>query len=237
MQTIHRIKRIIINKVLPLSLCPLLFTSCSVPKQSELPQSSETLLETTPPQFVPEETESTSEEITKITEAETEREHFSHVDTKVTFDGDTSRDEITQADFKNCKEALEADGMFLMPDNWITVYDIDYDGKDEIIALYGYYFFIFEKSGGEITERYRIQAVLSETGCIDSLDLKTYSDGEEKYPYFTFHYDNNMVCDVLAAFKYDKEADNYSYEYIISWGKIEYGGDAAQFNHAFFRKG
>lgn len=46
-----------------------------------------------------------------------------------------------------------------------------------------------------------------------------------------------MICDVLAAFKYDKETDNYSYEYIVSWGKIEYGGDAAQFNHAFFRKG
>lgn len=46
-----------------------------------------------------------------------------------------------------------------------------------------------------------------------------------------------MVCDVLGAVKYDKDKDSYNLEYIISWGKLTYEGDASQFNHSFFRKG
>ncbi|MCM1298857.1 MAG: hypothetical protein NC203_09540 [Firmicutes bacterium] len=223
------------NKALPLFLSALLFTSCSVSETSRREETS--ALKPIITEITENITRQTVTAFEEVTAAETVQEFVSHADKTVTFSGDTSSTEITQADFENCKKALEADGAFILPDKRITAYDIDYDGKDEMIALYGFYFFIFEKNGEDITESHRISAVLSETGCIDSLDLKTYSDGEEKYPYFSFHYDNNMICDVLASFKYDKESDSYSCEYIISWGKIEYGDPSNEFNHAFFRKG
>ncbi len=142
MQTTHKIKMTIINKVLPISLCPLLLTSCSV---SEQPQSPEALLETTPPQSVFEETEITSEEIIETAEI-TEAEYVSHANQKVTFEGDTSSDEITQADFKNCQEALEADGEFVLTDDHITAFDIDYDGQNELLVIYDYFFFVLKRA-------------------------------------------------------------------------------------------
>lgn len=234
-KTMWKTRTAFIAKILPLSLSAIMFTGCSLVTTNIKPDKISGLTaEDTVSQTAAIVSQSTEETTTTVEET---AEPVSLGDRTVIFDGDSSSGDITEEDFKKCKEDLESDGAFTLVDNRITAYDIDNDGKDEMLALYGYFFFVFEKEEGKITETHRSQVVLSETGNIRLDNLKTYSEGEEKYPYFTFHYDNNMICDVLGAIKYDKETDSYNLEYIISWGKLTYEGDASQFNHSFFRKG
>lgn len=234
-KTMWKTRTAFIAKILPLSLSAIMFTGCSLVTTNIKPDKISGLTaEDTVSQTAAIVSQSTEETTTTVEET---AEPVSLGDRTVIFDGDSSSEDITEEDFKKCKEDLESDGAFTLVDNRITAYDIDNDGKDEMLALYGYFFFVFEKEEGKITETHRSQVVLSETGNIRLDNLKIYSEGEEKYPYFTFHYDNNMVCDVLGAIKYDKDKDSYNLEYIISWGKLTYEGDASQFNHSFFRKG
>lgn len=110
--------------------------------------------------------------------------------------------EITSEDVNDCLNIIDENSEFTAIDS--DIYDIDFDGGEEVLVLADVPFraiCVFKKENGKMVQTDNIgMGSLAE---VESLKLYTYSDDDEKYPYFIFHFDNGgvMKCDVLAAIK------------------------------------
>ena len=149
---------------------------------------------------------------------------------------DSASAEITDDDVNECLNIIEQNSDFTAVDS--EVYDIDFDGSDEVLVLADVPFraiCVFEKENGKMvqTDNFGMGALKN----VMSLKLHTYSDEVEEYPYFTFHYDNGgaMKCDVLAAIK--GVDGSYEIEYLLSFGTLTYADIPEPFTKEFYRIG
>ena len=149
---------------------------------------------------------------------------------------DSASAEITDDDVNECLNIIEQNSDFTAVDS--EVYDIDFDGSDEVLVLADVPFraiCVFEKENGKMvqTDNFGMGALKN----VMSLKLYTYSDEVEEYPYFTFHYDNGgaMKCDVLAAIK--GVDGSYEIEYLLSFGTLTYADIPEPFTKEFYRIG
>lgn len=146
---------------------------------------------------------------------------------------DKNKDTLLPEEIKACLEKLsdiiEAEGF---------EYDIDFDGNNEFLCTYMGFLKVFKKSDNVIWEKTAKKDGFHYVKADDLKTLQTYDDGMEKYSYFNYKYDaGSMKCNVLTAIKYDSKKDIYIVEDIVSWGKLEFEGDASKYNRPFFRKG
>lgn len=144
--------------------------------------------------------------------------------------------EITSEDVNDCLNIIDENSEFTAIDS--DIYDIDFDGSNEVLVLADVPFraiCVFKKENGKMVQTDNIgMGSLAE---IESLKLYTYSDDDEKYPYFIFHFDNGgvMKCDVLAAIK--QVNDSYTIEYLLSFGTLNYADISEPFTKEFYRIG
>ena len=147
--------------------------------------------------------------------------------------------DITDAagdDVYDCMDIINQNSDFTAIDG--VVYDIDLDGIDEVLVLADVPFraiCVFEKENGKMVQTDTFG--MGSLSYVETLELNTYSDDDEKYPFFIFHYDNGgvMKCDVVAAIK---PADgSYTIEYLLSFGTLNYTDIPEPFTKEFYRIG
>lgn len=121
----------------------------------------------------------------------------------------------------------------------VRVMDIDFDGKDETVIQVGPTFGIavYEntENGWDEAGRFANDVQMS---YIPSLDkLYPYENGSDKYWYYAFHFDNGgvMTADVIGAVKH--EGNEYTVEYLLSHGVLNYSDIAEPFSENFYRIG
>ena len=121
----------------------------------------------------------------------------------------------------------------------VRVMDIDFDGKDETVIQVGPTFGIavYEntENGWDEAGRFANDVQMS---YIPSLDkLYPYENGSDKYWYYAFHFDNGgvMTADVIGAVKH--EGNEYTVEYLLSHGVLNYSDIAEPFSENFYRVG
>ena len=143
---------------------------------------------------------------------------------------------ITDADVDECLKLIAQNSDFTAVDS--DIYDIDFDGSDEVLVLADVPFraiCVFEKENGKMVQTDTFG--MGSLSGVETLKLHTYSDDDEKYPFFIFHYDNGgaMKCDVVAAIK---PADgSYTVEYLLSFGTLTYTDIPEPFTKEFYRIG
>lgn len=244
MQTTHKTKKtlrtIIISNLLILSLLTL--SSCSEGGNDiALTDSAKTSAEgaiTT----VSTETEAKTESV-NTTAAETQNNDKSGTASESTAvflectpEVGENKDVLLAADIEACVNKLSEGGLEIK--EYAYEYDVDFDGKKELLCPFMGLLKIYKKSDNKIYEitaggdgfHYAFEGLKN---------MQTFEDGNEKYAYFNYKYDGGvMKCNVLTAIKYDGEKDMYTVENIISWGRLDYGeGEASQYTRPFFRKG
>ena len=143
-------------------------------------------------------------------------------------------DIITKQDIESCKKTLEKDGLSVLD---TVLCDLDFDDRDEILLLSsfgGNQIHVFEKNDGELSEDSVFG--MGMLNYIEKLELYPYSDDEESYHYFSFHFDNGgvMAADVLTAIR---PQDGYAVEYLLSHGTLSYSDISEPFSEEFYRKG
>ena len=143
---------------------------------------------------------------------------------------------ITDDDVNNCLDIIGKNSDFTAVDS--DIYDIDFDGSDEVLVLADVPFraiCVFEKENGEMVQTDNIG--MGALADVETLKLYTYSNDGEEYPYFVFHFDNGgvMKCDVLAAIK--RVNDSYDIEYLLSFGTLNYTDVSEPFTKEFYRIG
>ncbi len=143
---------------------------------------------------------------------------------------------ITNEDVANCINIIEKDNDFTVIDS--DIYDIDFDGDNEVLLLADVPFrsiCVFKKENGKMIQTENIG--MGDLADVESLKLHTYSDDGEKYPFFTFHFDNGgvMKCDVLAAIK--QVNGSYNIEFLLSFGTLDYFDVSEPFTKEFYRVG
>jgi len=149
--------------------------------------------------------------------------------------GDSAdNDIITKQDIESCKKTLEKDGISVLD---TVLCDLDFDDRDEILLLSsfgGNQIHVFEKNDGELSEDSVFG--MGMLNYIEKLELYPYSDDEESYHYFSFHFDNGgvMAADVLTAIR---PQDGYAVEYLLSHGTLSYSDISEPFSEEFYRKG
>ena len=144
--------------------------------------------------------------------------------------------EITEDDITNCLNIIGQNSEFTAV--YSEVYDIDYDGDDEVLILADVPFrsiCVFEKENGKMVQTDTFG--MGDLNDVKSLALYTYSDEVEKYPYFIFHFYNGgvMNCNVVAAIK--PADDSYSIEYLLSFGTLNYTDIPEPVTKEFYRIG
>lgn len=144
--------------------------------------------------------------------------------------------EITEDDVNNCLNIIEQNSDFTAI--YSEIYDIDYDGDDEVLILADVPFraiSVFEKENGKMVQTDTFG--MGDLNNVKSLVLHTYSNDGEKYPYFIFHFYNGgvMNCNVVAAIK--PADDSYSIEYLLSFGTLNYTDIPEPVTKEFYRIG
>lgn len=149
--------------------------------------------------------------------------------------GDKNKNVLLPEEIDSCIKKLSENGLEIK--DYAYEYDIDFDGNDELLCPFMGLLKIYKKSDNVISEKTANGDGLHH--CMDGLKtLQTFDDGNEKYSCFYYDYDGGvMKCNVLTAIKYDSESDIYTVENLLSWGRLDYEGDASQFSRPFFRKG
>ena len=145
-----------------------------------------------------------------------------------------NKDILTPEDIENCINRLSSE---LKIKDYAYEYDIDFDGKKELLCPFMGVLKIFKKNDNVISEKNAEGDGFHHA--FDGLKtLQTFDDGKEKYSYFYYDYSGAvMTCKVLTAIKYNPENDMYIVKNLLSWGNLDYEGDASQFSRSFFRKG
>lgn len=143
---------------------------------------------------------------------------------------------ITDDDVNVCLNIIGENSDFTAIDS--DIYDVDFDGSDEVLVLADVPFraiCVFKKENGEMVQTDSIG--MGALADVESLKVHTYSNNGEEYPYFTFHFDNGgvMKCDVLAAIK--QVNGSYNIEYLLSFGTLDYTDIPEPFTKEFYRIG
>ena len=143
---------------------------------------------------------------------------------------------ITDADVDECLKLIAQNSDFTAVDS--DIYDIDFDGIDEVLVLADVPFraiCVFKKENGKMVQTDTFG--MGSLSYVETLKLHTYSDDDERYPFFIFHYDNGgaMKCDVVAAIK--PADDSYNVEYLLSFGTLTYADIPEPFTKEFYRIG
>ncbi len=244
MQTTHKTKKtlrtIITGNLLILSLLTL--SSCSeggnnITLTDSATKSAEGEITT-----ISAETEAETENVT-TTDAGTKNNDISVTASESTAvflecaskDGE-NKDTLLTEDIEACVNKLSEGGLEIK--EYAYEYDVDFDGKKELLCPFMGLLKIYKKSDNKIYEitaggdgfHYAFEGLKN---------MQTFEDENEKYAYFYYDYDGGvMKCNVLTAIKYDGEKDMYTVENIASWGRLDYGeGEASKDSRSFFRKG
>lgn len=144
------------------------------------------------------------------------------------------KDILLPEDIKSCIDKLSEGGLAIKG----YEYDIDLDGKKELLCPFMSILKIYKKSENVIHERNVEGEGLHYVTAADLNTLQTFEEENEKYSYFYYKYNSGvMKCNILTAIIYDSENDMYTVENLLSWGKLDYEGEASQFSRSFFRKG
>lgn len=145
-----------------------------------------------------------------------------------------NKDILLTEDIEACVNKLSEGGLEIK--EYAYEYDVDFDGKKELLCPFMGLLKIYKKSDNKIYEitaggdgfNYAFNGLKN---------MQTFEDENEKYAYFYYDYDGGVMnCNVLTAIKYDGEKDMYNVENIISWGKLDYNeGESSKVSRPFFR--
>ncbi len=117
-----------------------------------------------------------------------------------------------------------------------TAADLNFDGTNELVLLTTWgknEIFTYNKVDGKMVQT--AQFGMGYLNYIETLDLYHYENGDEKYYYFTFEYDNGtMKADVLSSIQ--PTSDGYEVKHLLSSGIINYNLQP-NVGTAFFREG